>query len=122
MSHNEKDQHPRQSPVHDPRESQPGLDSLAPEDNSHRPSLSPAPPANSPPRRGSLKAPDTEKLDALDPFRKGGENFPRPPIRVYASPTIKIHCAPARAVPRCWKILSCARKLPTSTTSAFRNG
>ena len=39
MSNN--DEHPRnhQSPVHDDREAKPGLDSLAPEDNSHRPSL-----------------------------------------------------------------------------------
>lgn len=35
MSHNEKS--PHQSPVHDTRESQPGLDSLAPSDGSHRP-------------------------------------------------------------------------------------
>lgn len=78
MSHNEKDQHPRQSPVHDPRESKPGLDSLAPEDNSHRPSPEPSAPGEQPTAPGSLKAPDTvnEKLDALDPFRKGGEDFP----------------------------------------------
>lgn len=35
MSHNEKS--PHQSPVHDTRESQPGLNSLAPSDGSHRP-------------------------------------------------------------------------------------
>ncbi|PLP64055.1 hypothetical protein, partial [Salmonella enterica] len=39
MSHNEKS--PHQSPVHDTRESQPGLDSLAPSDGSHRPTPEP---------------------------------------------------------------------------------
>ncbi|EHD03140.1 Catalase [Salmonella enterica subsp. enterica serovar Urbana str. R8-2977] len=42
MSHNEKS--PHQSPVHDTRESQPGLDSLAPSDGSHRPTPEPTPP------------------------------------------------------------------------------
>ncbi|EEH8495132.1 catalase HPII [Salmonella enterica] len=74
MSHNEKS--PHQSPVHDTRESQPGLDSLAPSDGSHRPTPEPTPPGAQPTAPGSLKAPETanDKLTALDTFRKGSEN------------------------------------------------
>ncbi|EEE2281555.1 catalase, partial [Salmonella enterica subsp. arizonae] len=46
MSHNEKS--PHQSPVHDTRESQPGLDSLAPSDGSHRPTPESTPPGAQP--------------------------------------------------------------------------
>ncbi|WP_238533163.1 hypothetical protein, partial [Salmonella enterica] len=56
MSHNEKS--PHQSPVHDTRESQPGLDSLAPSDGSHRPTPEPTPPGAQPTAPGSLKAPE----------------------------------------------------------------
>ncbi len=75
MSHNEKS--PHQSPVHDTRESQPGLDSLAPSDGSHRPTPEPTPPGAQPTAPGSLKAPETanDKLTALDAFRKGSENY-----------------------------------------------
>ncbi|WP_314418645.1 catalase HPII [Pseudescherichia vulneris] len=78
MSHNEKNPHGHQSPVHDPSESRPGLDSLAPDDNSHRPDPRPTPPGEQPTAPGSLKAPDThnEKLTALETFRKGSEDFP----------------------------------------------
>ncbi|NDJ57285.1 catalase HPII [Enterobacteriaceae bacterium 4M9] len=70
--------HPNTAPVTDARESQPGLDSLAPADNSHRPEPKPSAPGEQPTASGSLKAPDThsEKLDALAPFRKGSENVP----------------------------------------------
>lgn len=40
-----------QSPIHGTEESQPGMDSLAPEDGSHRPSLARPPQASSLPRR-----------------------------------------------------------------------
>ncbi|QJT80364.1 catalase HPII [Kosakonia sp. MUSA4] len=76
MSQQKKD--PQHAPVHDANESRPGLDSLAPEDNSHRPSPKPTAPGEQPTAPGSLKAPDTsnDKLNALEPFRKGSENFP----------------------------------------------
>ncbi|MBA7724410.1 catalase HPII [Enterobacter asburiae] len=59
-----------QSPIHGTEESQPGMDSLAPADGSHRPSPGPSAP-------GSMKSPDTgnEKLKSLEPHRKGGEGF-----------------------------------------------
>ncbi|WP_333893399.1 catalase HPII [Atlantibacter subterraneus] len=76
MSHNDKPSH--QAPIHDASESQPGMDSLAPEDGSHRPAPVPSAPGEYPTAPGSLKAPDTsnEKLKALDNFRKGSEDFP----------------------------------------------
>ncbi|WJD48298.1 MULTISPECIES: catalase HPII [unclassified Enterobacter] len=78
MSHS--DSHPKNhhAPVHDDRAARPGLDSLAPEDNSHQADPLPTPPGAQPTAPGSLKAPDTsnEKLKALESFRKGGENFP----------------------------------------------
>lgn len=66
------------APVHDAREARPGLDSLAPEDGSHRPSAAPTPPGEQPSAPGSLKAPDTtnHKLTGLETFRKGSENTP----------------------------------------------
>ncbi|MCS2162881.1 catalase HPII [Scandinavium sp. H11S7] len=69
---------PHQSPVHDATESQPGLDSLAPDDNSHRSSPHPTAPGEEPTAPGSLKAPDigNEKLHALEAFRKGGDDVP----------------------------------------------
>ncbi|WP_333849997.1 catalase HPII [Leclercia sp.] len=78
MSQNDKTHHPQQSPVHDENEAKPGLDSLAPDDGSHRASPVPTPPGQEPTAPGSLKAPDTgnEKLNALEAVRKGGENFP----------------------------------------------
>ncbi|HAZ54288.1 MAG TPA: catalase HPII, partial [Franconibacter helveticus] len=78
MSHEENNPRHHESPVHDANESRPGLDSLAPEDGSHRPDPVPTPPGEQPTAPGSLKAPDTanEKLKALDTFRKGSENFP----------------------------------------------
>ncbi|WP_407732670.1 catalase HPII [Pseudocitrobacter faecalis] len=74
--HNKSKTH--QSPVHDARESKPGLDSLAPEEGSWRPTPKPTAPGEEPTAPGSLKAPNTsnEKLKALDKQRKGGENFP----------------------------------------------
>ncbi|MBK4714236.1 MULTISPECIES: catalase HPII [Tenebrionibacter/Tenebrionicola group] len=69
---------PQTAPIHDDRESKPGLDSLAPEDDSHRPQPAPSAPGEQPTAPGSLKAPQTtsEKLQALEPFRKGSEDFP----------------------------------------------
>lgn len=59
MSQNDKHPLHHSAPVHDASESQPGLDSLAPADGSHQP------------------APDvtSDKLNALDSFRKGSEDF-----------------------------------------------
>jgi catalase len=78
MLRNEKKPQPHQSPVHDATESKPGLDSLAPEDNSHRPSPHPTAPGEQPTAPGSLKAPDTAngKLTALEAFRKNSEEVP----------------------------------------------
>ncbi|WP_058909793.1 catalase HPII [Entomohabitans teleogrylli] len=66
------------SPVHDASESRPGLDSLAPADNSHQPPAKPTLPGEFPTAPGSLKAPQTrsDKLDALEPFRKGSKEVP----------------------------------------------
>ncbi|HEY2454679.1 MAG TPA: catalase HPII [Scandinavium sp.] len=66
------------SPVHDSAEAKPGLDSLAPDDNSHLSPPHPSAPGEFPTAPGSVKAPETqsEKLAALEPFRKGGENVP----------------------------------------------
>lgn len=40
---NEKNPHQHQSPLHDSSEAKPGMDSLAPEDGSHRPAAEPTP-------------------------------------------------------------------------------
>lgn len=66
-----------QSPIHGTEESQPGMDSLAPADDSHRPSPGPSAPGEQPTAPGSMKSPDTgnEKLESLEPHRKGGEGF-----------------------------------------------
>ena len=66
-----------QSPIHGTEESQPGMDSLAPEDGSHRPSPGPSAPGEQPTAPGSMKSPDTgnEKLKSLEPHRKGGEGY-----------------------------------------------
>ncbi|MEI2264801.1 catalase HPII [Erwinia sp. CGal63] len=66
------------APLTGPDQAKPGMDSLAPADGSHKPLSEPTPPGKQPTAPGSLKAPDTRnaKLDALETFRKGGENFP----------------------------------------------
>jgi len=66
------------APATGPESAKPGLDSLAPEDGSHKPSPEPTPPGKQPTAPGSLKSPDTRnaKIDQLDAHRKGGENFP----------------------------------------------
>ena len=66
------------APIHNADESKPGMDSLAPEDGSHRPTTEPSPPGAQPTAAGSFKSPDTanEKLKSLDVHRKNGENFP----------------------------------------------
>ena len=121
--HNEKNPHQHQSPLHDSSEAKPGMDSLAPEDGSHRPAAEPTPPGAQPTAPGSLKAPDTrnEKLNSLEDVRKGSENYALTTIRACASPTIKTHCVPVAVVQLCWKILFCARKSLTLTMSASRN-
>ncbi|MDQ9156720.1 catalase HPII [Citrobacter portucalensis] len=77
MSQNDKHPLHHSAPVHDVSESQPGLDSLAPTDGSHRSTPEPTPPGMQPTTSGSLKAPDikSDKLNALDSFRKGSEDF-----------------------------------------------
>ena len=66
-----------QSPIHGTEESQPGMDSLAPADGSHRPSPGLSAPGEQPTAPGSMKSPDTgnEKLESLEPHRKGSEGF-----------------------------------------------
>lgn len=78
MSTNDKHPLNHSAPIHDANESKPGMDSLAPEDGSHRPSTEPSPPGAQPTAAGSYKSPDTsnEKLKLLDKHRKNGENFP----------------------------------------------
>ncbi len=51
--HNEKNPHQHQSPLHDSSEAKPGMDSLAPEDGSHRPATEPTPPVHNLPPRGA---------------------------------------------------------------------
>ena len=63
--HNEKNPHQHQSPLHDSSEAKPGMDSLAPEDGSHRPAAEPTPPGAQPTAPGSLKAPDTRNEKQL---------------------------------------------------------
>ncbi|MFG6655589.1 catalase HPII [Scandinavium sp. M-37] len=76
MSKKQEPKKNHNSPVHDEAEAKPGLGSLAPADNSHLASPHPTAPGEEPTAPGSLKAPKTqsEKLDALESFRKGGEN------------------------------------------------
>lgn len=66
-----------QSPIHGTEESQPGMDSLAPSDGSHKPSPGLSAPGEQPTASGSLKSPDTgnEKLKSLNAQRKNGEDF-----------------------------------------------
>ncbi len=76
MSKDDKNSKNHPSPVHDEKQAQPGLDSLAPKDGSHQPDPKPTVPGEQPTASGSLKAPDieSEKLTALESFRKGSEN------------------------------------------------
>lgn len=78
MSEHHKNAKTHTSPVHDSAESKPGLDSLAPQDQSWRPTPEHTAPGEEPTAPGSLKAPHTtnDKLDALNSQRKGGENSP----------------------------------------------
>lgn len=66
------------APATGPDSARPGMDSLAPEGRSYKPLAEPTPPGKQPTAPGSLKAPDTRnaKIDALETFRKGSENFP----------------------------------------------
>lgn len=74
--HNEKNPHQHQSPLHDSSEAKPGMDSLAPEDGSHRPAAEPTPPVITY-RPREPESPDTrnEKLNSLEDVRKGSENY-----------------------------------------------
>ncbi len=78
MSDKHPNPHHQQAPVHDSEEAKPGLDSLAPDDQEWRPTPKPTAPGAEPTAPGSLKAPETHssKLDALEPQRKGGEDYP----------------------------------------------
>ena len=78
MSTQDKQPLSHSAPIHDASESKPGMDSLAPEDGSHRPTQEPTPPGAQPTAAGSFKSPDTsnEKLKSLDNHRKDGENVP----------------------------------------------
>ena len=51
--HNEKNPHQHQSPLHDSSEAKPGMDSLAPEDGSHRPAAEPTPQVHNLPPLGA---------------------------------------------------------------------
>lgn len=66
------------APATGPDSARPGMDSLAPEGHSYKPLAEPTPSGKQPTAPGSLKAPDTRnaKIDALQTFRKGSENFP----------------------------------------------
>ncbi len=55
--HNEKNPHQHQSPLHDSSEAKPGMDSLAPEDGSHRPAAEPTPPGAQPDRPREPESP-----------------------------------------------------------------
>lgn len=63
---------------HNSQEAKPGMDSLAPEDGSHRATPGPSAPGEQPTAPGSMKSPDNvnDKLKALEASRKGGEGFP----------------------------------------------
>lgn len=74
----DKNNKPHTSPVHDEAQSKPGLKSLAPKDGSHLTVPHPSAPGKAPTAPGSRKSPDThnDKLDALETFRKEGDNAP----------------------------------------------
>lgn len=62
--HNEKNPHQHQSPLHDSSEAKPGMDSLAPEDGSHRPAAEPTPPVHNLPPTGP-ESPDTRNENLI---------------------------------------------------------
>lgn len=74
----DKKQHQHGVPVDDEAQGKPGLGSLAPADGAHLSPSHPTPPGAAPTAPGSRKAPDisSEKLDALEPFRKAGDEQP----------------------------------------------
>lgn len=121
--HNEKNPHQHQSPLHDSSEAKPGMDSLAPEDGSHRPAAEPTPPGAQPTAPGSLKAPDTrnEKLNSLEDVRKGSENYA---LTTNQGVRIADDQNSLRAGSRGTTLLEdfiLREKSPTLTMSAFRN-
>lgn len=121
--HNEKNPHQHQSPLHDSSEAKPGMDSLAPEDGSHRPAAEPTPPGAQPTAPGSLKAPDTrnEKLNSLEDVRKGSENYALTTNQGVRIADDQNSLRAGSRGPTRWKILFCARKSLTLTMSASRN-
>ena len=74
----DKKQHHHGAPVSDEAQGKPGLGSLAPADDAHLSPPHPTPPGEAPTAPGSRKAPDTrsDKLDALEAFRKAGDEQP----------------------------------------------
>lgn len=74
----DKKQHHHGVPVSDEAQGKPGLGSLAPADNAHLAPPHPTAPGEAPTAPGSRKAPDThsDKLDALEAFRKAGDEQP----------------------------------------------
>lgn len=61
---NEKNPHQHQSPLHDSSEAKPGMDSLAPEDGSHRPAAEPTPPCTTY-RLREPESPDTRNENLI---------------------------------------------------------
>lgn len=53
MSNNDKTHQPQPSPIHGTEESKPGMDSLAPEDGSHKPTPEPSALASNRPHRAA---------------------------------------------------------------------
>lgn len=123
MSDKHPNPHHQQAPVHDSEEAKPGLDSLAPDDQEWRPTPKPTAPGAEPTAPGSLKAPDTHssKLDALEPQRKGGEDYPLTTNQGVRIADDQNSLRAGIAAQRCWKILFCGRRSPTSTMSEFRS-
>lgn len=120
---NEKNPHQHQSPLHDSSEAKPGMDSLAPEDGSHRPAAEPTPPGAQPTAPGSLKAPDTrnEKLNSLEDVRKGSENYALTTNQGVRIADDQNSLRAGSRGPTLLEDLFCARKSPTLTMSASRN-
>jgi len=112
-----------QSPIHGTEESQPGMDSLAPADGSHRPSPGPSAPGEQPTAPGSMKSPDTgnEKLESLEPHRKGGEGFALTTNQGVRIADDQNSLRAGTRGPTLLEDFILREKLPILTTSAYRN-
>lgn len=108
---------------HDASEAQPGLDALAPDDQSWRPTPHPTAPGEEPSAPGSLKAPDihSSKLDALAQQRKDSENVPLTTNQGVRIADDQNSLRAGTGDPRCWKTLFCVKKLLTLTMSGSRS-